>query len=115
MNSPKSAPEKGVSALPGKDPDNESLCKFEASSGPVSAYSVTPDYPHAGFSKCRLVVERDDYRTNSAAHLEITGASCQGLAVINIKGMAGYVQIAIAGDNLTDLMDALGRLIPMPP
>ena len=96
-------------------PGNAPICPWEPSNHPVSGYINEPSeaspYPLAGYSKCRLVVDRDGYRTNSAAHLEVTGASANGLAVIAIKGLAGYVQIAIAGENLQALHDALSDLL----
>ncbi len=57
------------------------------------------------------MVERGDQRSNSAAHVRIGGASCNDLAVIEVQGTAGYVSLAVAGDNLRALVDALNGLV----
>ena len=81
------------------------------SANPSIPTSTTPDYTAKGYTKCRLVVERGDQRSNSAAHVRIGGASCNDLAVIEVQGVAGYVSLAVAGDNLRALVDALSGLV----
>ena len=84
--------------------DNDTLCRADHAQEPVTAYSST------GRTNCRLVVDRDGRRTNTAAHLLISGASANDLAVLAAHGVAGTVSVAVAGKNLHALIDALLEL-----
>ena len=78
---------------------------MEPSNHPANGYTPT------AYTRCRLVVDRDGRRTNTAAHLLLTGASANELAVLEVKGVAGRVTIAVAGENLRALVDGLSSLL----
>ena len=89
----------------GAGTDNFTLCPWELSNHPANGYTPT------AYTRCRLVVDRDGRRTNTAAHLLLTGASANELAVLEVRGVAGRVTIAVAGENLRALVAGLSSLL----
>lgn len=87
------------SPVHGEDPDNNTLCPTSYAQEPVTAYS------RISATRCRLVVTRDQHRTNTAAHLYVDGGA--QLAIITAKGVAGTVELAVAGEHLEELIDSL--------
>lgn len=88
-----------MSGPTGGTPDNSTLCPRTYAQEPDTAYS------RISSTRCRLVVTRDNHRTNTAAHLYVDGGA--QLAVVTAKGVAGTVQLAVAGEHLEELIDSL--------